>query len=232
MQPGDKVKVITKAKHGWRSKEFEFVQETERLYVFKNQNYRTTVSKVDIKTGMVKIEPIESEEEEMKEPKITREQLLEECRNNGMSIEAKKEIAKKYNTTLGTIDNYIYKWRINKEIGSSHAKDLEVEVSTEEKKNAEEIIEAAKENQSDRDSSRENMGESAADNVQPTDESLKVVNMCIQGENGNYLINKDGINLQNEGATIIFTDRLEFKAWANEFERIFDIKDQNFRKVN
>lgn len=51
-----------------------------------------------------------------KEPKITREELLEECKEHGMDWDAAKIIAEKYGLAKNTIKNYINKWGIKKEL--------------------------------------------------------------------------------------------------------------------
>lgn len=51
-----------------------------------------------------------------REPKITKEQLLEECREHGTDWAAAKIIAKKYDLANTTIYNYMGKWGIKEEL--------------------------------------------------------------------------------------------------------------------
>lgn len=53
-----------------------------------------------------------------KEPKITREELLEECKEHGTDWDAAKIIAEKYGLAKNTIKNYINKWGIKNELQS------------------------------------------------------------------------------------------------------------------
>ena len=68
------------------------------------------------------VEKMKGEKEKMKiavnnkEPKITREQLLEECKKHGTNWSAAKEIAKNYDLTHTTIYNYMGKWGIREEL--------------------------------------------------------------------------------------------------------------------
>lgn len=52
-----------------------------------------------------------------KEPKITREQLLEECRAHGTGLEAATVIGEKYGLSKYTVYTYIGKWGIKEELG-------------------------------------------------------------------------------------------------------------------
>lgn len=51
-----------------------------------------------------------------REPKITKEQLLKDCREHGTSWDAAKIIADKYGMSKNTIYNYISKWGIRQEL--------------------------------------------------------------------------------------------------------------------
>lgn len=137
MDPGDKVRVLSKVRGGWRAKQYEFLSESAYSILLTNGKYPITINKYDITTGKVEIEKMESEEDEMynKEPKITKEQLLEECKVLGTGKEAKIKISEKYGTTPGTIDNYIYKYKINKELKLAENK-VDVIVDTEKEASA------------------------------------------------------------------------------------------------
>lgn len=107
MNPGDRIRVRTKVSRGWNEKEYEYVSETKRFITVKNGNYPTSIDKFDIKCGNVKIQILEVKDMPTKEPKITKEQLLEDCRKLGTGKKAREVIAKRYGLTEGTIQNYM-----------------------------------------------------------------------------------------------------------------------------
>lgn len=59
------------------------------------------------------------------EKKITREQLLSECRERGITETALKDIAEKYNMTVGSVKNKIYTFGINKILKQDNRKNIE-----------------------------------------------------------------------------------------------------------
>jgi hypothetical protein len=62
-----------------------------------------------------------------KEPKITREQLLEECKELGTSWDAARVIAEKYDLSKHTIKNYINKFGIKKELQPQPTEETKVQ---------------------------------------------------------------------------------------------------------
>lgn len=103
-----------------------------------------------------KIKKMREEENEVpanhKEPKITQEQLLEECREHGHGFEAAEIIGEKYGLSKRTVYTYIGKWGIREALmsGNNPAEGKVVELEPE--KQATEVYGASMEDEDDRGS--------------------------------------------------------------------------------
>jgi hypothetical protein len=85
--------------------------------VVNYDNYTGTIDFFDVRSGKIQLTRIKRNEEgETVEQKITKEQLLEECKLHGTGKDAIRKIAEKYNASFGTIQNYIWSLGIKKEL--------------------------------------------------------------------------------------------------------------------
>lgn len=122
--------------------ELIYIHPEGRYAVFDVGNYKLTVSQADIITGEIELRPegrktlikslkpkIEKEVSRLTKqgPKITREQLLEECKALGTDLEAARAIADKYGLSRLTISTYMNKWGIKKELKPQPAEETKVQ---------------------------------------------------------------------------------------------------------
>jgi hypothetical protein len=84
--------------------------------VVNYDNYTGTIDFFDVKSGKIQLTRIKYEEGKTMEQKITKEQLLEECKLHGTGKDAIRKIAEKYGASFGTIQNYIWSLGVKKEL--------------------------------------------------------------------------------------------------------------------
>ncbi len=102
-------------KNTFQRRDCTIVQICERFIVVNFGNYKDTVDFQDLK-NRTKLLIKKGEKDMPKEPKITKEQLIQECHDNGIDKESLEEIAKKYNMSHITIKAYFHKWGIKEEL--------------------------------------------------------------------------------------------------------------------
>lgn len=204
IQCGDKIKVLTKTRTGWKEKECTVVEETEKFISVNYGLYPGCINKFDIKTKKVKIEKIETEENQMfkQEVKITKEQLLEECRTFGTGKEAEKAIGEKYGLAPNTIKAYINKWLTVEEKAAFKDK---VDYKNEKIEKAifsTELKESPKETKATL--------------------KLDIVGITLKGENGMYKLCKNGLELSNSGQILAFENKQQWEEFKAEIDRAFE----------
>ena len=128
LQDGDRIRI----KYYKRGKEKPYrVEDVDVIsvpagkdyFVVNNGKYTKTVDWIWKRQGLIQIFKIRNKEvESMREIKITREQLLEECKEHGTSMDAAKVIAEKYGLTVSTIYTKMGKDGIRKELGTDGSK--------------------------------------------------------------------------------------------------------------
>lgn len=70
IQCGDKLKVFTRTRTGWKTKECTVVEETEKFISVNYGLYPGCINKFDLKTGKVKIKKIGTEENGMRKEEV------------------------------------------------------------------------------------------------------------------------------------------------------------------
>jgi hypothetical protein len=212
IQEGDKIKVTSKVSHGWKTSECTFLSETEKFITIDYGNYRGTINKYDLKIGKVKIEKIETEESGMKaEAKITKEQLLEECKVHGTGKKACKIISEKHGLTENTIKAYIQRWlTIDERIDiDKSVRENRYSKYTEENKNVkEEVVESTEPEKKD----------------VPT---LDIKEITLNGSNGTYRVCKEGIELKSEEQILSFENVQQWEDFKTEIDRVFEYGRSN-----
>lgn len=191
-----------------------FLSETEKFITIDYGNYRGTINKYDLKIGKVKIEEIETEVNGMKqETKITKEQLLEECKVHGTGKKAAKVIGEKYGLTENTIKAYMQRWlTIDERI---------------------DIDKRVREDRYDKYTKKdEEVKEKTVENAE-TKKGTNTLDLCIKeitisGSNGTYKACKDGIQLENEGMKMAFENKQQWEEFKSEFDVVFRyVKEKN-----
>lgn len=220
MQAGDKIKVLIKKNNKWSAKERVYISETDKIILVDTGNYKETINKFDIKCGRVKIQLVEDEDMYGREPKITREQLIEECNQHGTGKEAREAIAKKYGLTEGTIQNYIYKrWKITDELNT---------IKYEQESTVEQIQDQQSGNEnSGIDKKDEEMAEKMIKTIKDSQpnvskpDSLEVLSMTIKGKNGIYRTCENGIELTDNNVTMFFESPEQVDEFWAEYKAVF-----------
>lgn len=204
IQCGDKLKVFTKGRRGWKAKECTVVEETEKFISVNYGLYPGCINKFDLKTGNVKIKRIEEENGMKPEAKITKEQLLEECKIYGTDKDAVNHIGEKYGLAPNTIKSYIQRWlTIEEKIAID--KSVENKCNEDMKKIEKVILSTA-----------------------PKDAlSLDIIGVTLSGENGTYTVCKEGIELKSEEQILSFGNVQQWEEFKAEIDMVFEYGTEN-----
>jgi len=122
--PGDKIRVIHKERRNEISTDYTVVcaDPAKPFIVVTNGMYRDTIDKLLIKQNRIRVIPLsKSEEKEAgnmpREAKITRDILLEKCRELGTGMDAIEKIASEYGLNKLSVKRYLYDYKIFQELG-------------------------------------------------------------------------------------------------------------------
>ena len=118
LQKGDHIRITYKDRKKIVKKEYIVESNHRTFLVVTNGMYRDTIDKYLVKNGTIKLQIIECKEVDnmAREKKITREQLLDECRTHDITKESIVLIAQKYGLSPLTLKTYINKMKIKKEL--------------------------------------------------------------------------------------------------------------------
>jgi RNA polymerase sporulation-specific sigma factor len=167
-----------------------------------------------------------------KEPKITQEQLLNECRQLGTGIQAQKVIAEKYGLKLGTVGNYLTVMGIIKQI---KAEKMTVSQETEPKTeitpndvHAEDVptdapvIEPEKASEVEKPIIQSVETEQSVKISEP--KKLKVISQVLQGEHFTFKVDEDWVWVTaQDGETLekpLYFGKQSIRPFLEEFGEI------------
>ncbi|HYF75291.1 MAG TPA: hypothetical protein VD757_01780 [Candidatus Nitrosocosmicus sp.] len=200
LKQGDKVEHIQIYKRGTKVKRIPHVctvvSESLWLITLQAENYKITVDKRDIGKN-VELYRLEDEVMNHREPKITAEQLLEECKVYGTEKAAEKIIAEKYGLKPLTVKTYIVQWKIKEKLKAEKQPDVAETAEEAKKKSQEELIEDTKW------APAESVAESKPKH---RSDLLRIKHIEVTGEIYDYQITQGGIQItDSESRSQTFT---------------------------